>query len=83
MQWEDVCERVRSYLSREIRMDGVLDDDDLFARGIVTSLFAMQLVLFVESEFALAIENEDLDMRNFRSVAAISKFVIRKKNGSD
>ncbi|MEU6718031.1 acyl carrier protein [Nonomuraea sp. NPDC046802] len=51
---------------------------DLFETGQVSSLFALQLVMFVESEFAVAVEDEDLDLANFRSVAAIESFVLRK-----
>ena len=37
----------------------------------------MQLVLFVEKEFGIAIENEDLDIDNFRSIQAITELVER------
>jgi phosphopantetheine binding protein len=42
------------------------------------SLLAMQLVAFVEKEFGLAVEDEDLDLDNFRSIRAIADFVARK-----
>jgi methoxymalonate biosynthesis acyl carrier protein len=38
----------------------------------------MQLVLFVEKEFGIQIENEDLELHNFQSVNAISQLVARK-----
>jgi acyl carrier protein len=56
----------------------VADDEDLFASGLVNSLFAMQLVLFVEKEFSIKVDNEDLDLDNFRSVSAITGFIQRK-----
>ncbi|HAG98785.1 MAG TPA: acyl carrier protein, partial [Ktedonobacter sp.] len=40
--------------------------------------FAMQLVLFVESEFALIVDNEDLDIDNFRTINAIVQLIERK-----
>jgi len=78
MNREDIERRVREYLASAIRTDDLDDGDDLFATGVVTSLFAMQLVLFVESEFHVPIENEDLDMENFRSIRSISAFVTMK-----
>ena len=54
------------------------DDEDLFASGLVNSLFAMQLVLFVEKEFSIKVENQDLDIANFKSVNAITGFIQSK-----
>jgi methoxymalonate biosynthesis acyl carrier protein len=47
-------------------------------RGYVNSLFAMQLVAFLESEFHLRIDNEDLEIENFRSVNALVRLVEKK-----
>jgi len=38
----------------------------------------MQLVLYVEKQFNIKVENEELDLKNFNSVNAISEFVQRK-----
>ncbi len=69
---------VREFLARHIRGHQLQDSDDIFALGFVNSLFAMQLVTFVESQFAITIDNEDLDIENFRSVDAVAAFVARK-----
>jgi methoxymalonate biosynthesis acyl carrier protein len=53
------------------------DDQDIFALGFVNSLFAMQLVLFIEKQFNLQIPNEELDIANFRTVAAMGALVER------
>lgn len=73
---------VRSFLSRHIRGREVQDQDDIFGLGFVNSLFAMQLVTFVESQFQIRVDNEDLDINNFRSVDAIVGFVARKTGGA-
>jgi len=44
------------------------DKEDIFERGLVNSLFAMQLVMFVEREFAIVVERQDLDIRHFCSI---------------
>ena len=57
------------------------DDDDIFSRGLVDSLFALQLVLFIEKEFGIHVKGEDLDLDNFCSVNAMASFVSRKLGG--
>ena len=60
--------------------DADIDPDlNLFESGRVSSLFAMQLILFVEKEFGIEVANEDLDVNNFRSLNAISAFIMEKK----
>ena len=78
MHAEENRTKVREFLSRFIRANNFQNDDDIFALGFVKSLFAMQLVLFVESEFGLTVENDDLDLDNFRSVNAITGLIERK-----
>jgi methoxymalonate biosynthesis acyl carrier protein len=51
------------------------DGDDIFALGFVNSLFAMELVLFVETTFSFTIPNEALRLDNFRSVRAMTALV--------
>jgi methoxymalonate biosynthesis acyl carrier protein len=68
--------RIRTFLGN--RLPGELrDDEDIFETGLVNSLFAMQLVLFVEQEFAIEISNEDLERDNFRTVNSITGLVER------
>lgn len=69
--------RVREFLGQFIRHE-LSDTDDMFAAGYVNSLFAMQLILFLESEFALRVEDADLELDNFRSVERIERFVAGK-----
>jgi acyl carrier protein len=77
MSPDDIRKTILTFLEQFIDVD-VDDDEDLFASGLVNSLFAMQLVLFVEKEFAVKVENEDLDLANFRSVSAITGFIAHK-----
>ena len=54
------------------------DDDNIFESGLVNSLFAMQLVSFIEEEFEISIENEELDLDNFKDVNSIAALVSSK-----
>jgi methoxymalonate biosynthesis acyl carrier protein len=71
-------ERIRAFLTRFFRDHALGDDEDIFATGYVNSMFAMQLVQFVEGEFGVAVENDDLELDNFRSLNAIAALVERK-----
>lgn len=70
--------RIAAYLSRFFPVQDLADDDDIFELGFVSSMFAMQLVSFVEHEFGITVENEDLELEHFRSISALDAFVTRK-----
>lgn len=53
--------------------------DNIFETGLVNSLFALQLVTFIESHFDLSIEDDDLVPENFDSVLAMVSFVESKR----
>ncbi|MFJ8053142.1 acyl carrier protein [Streptomyces luteogriseus] len=74
--------KIGEYLSRFFPVQDLKDDDDIFQLGFVSSMFAIQLVSFVEHEFGLTIDNDDLELDNFRSVAALDAFVTRKLSAS-
>ena len=71
-------EKIKVFLSRFFQNHDLKEDEDIFALGFVNSLFAMQLVLFVEQEFKIAVENEDLDLENFKTINAIARFIEQK-----
>jgi methoxymalonate biosynthesis acyl carrier protein len=69
---------IRNFLSEHITSYDLQDDDDFFALGLANSLFAMQLVLFVEQEFDISIDGDDLNLDNFKTINAITDLVKRK-----
>lgn len=50
---------------------------DLFAAGGLSSLFAMQLVVFLEKTYGIAIRGKDLRLDNFRTVVNMVALVER------
>lgn len=72
-----IKQKIRNYFSQTISSP-VDDEDDVFGLGIVDSLFALQLVLFVEQAFDIQVEGDDLDLDNFCSIQAICSFVEAK-----
>lgn len=75
--------KIRSFFLRYFRDRELEDEEDVFKLGFVNSLLALQLVSFVEKEFGVTIEDDDLDLDNFRSVAAIDALIERKSAGDE
>jgi len=71
--------KIADYLARFFPGQTLKEDEDIFSLGFVNSMFAMQLVTFVEQTFDVTIENEDLELDNFRSIAALSNLVAKKR----
>ena len=78
MNANDIKTKSGGFVSQYLNNAEVDPSLDLFSSGMVNSLFAMQLVLFVEKEFGVAVQNEDLDYENFKSIDAIAEFVGKK-----
>ena len=74
----DLKTKIRSFLNRFFKQSEIGDDDNFFELGFVNSLFAMQLVMFIEKEFKIEIDNEDIDMKNFSTINNISQIILKK-----
>ncbi|HEX7306359.1 acyl carrier protein [Lentzea sp.] len=57
-------------------------DVDLFASGVVSSMFAMELVVYVEKTFDVMVLGEDLAVDNFRTVNKMTDLVLRLSENS-
>src|SRR5699024_6091544 len=51
----DRKEKIKQFLSKLVRNHDLQDDEDIFARGFINSLAALQLVNFLEKEFGIAV----------------------------
>ncbi|TKI55060.1 acyl carrier protein [Brevibacillus antibioticus] len=72
--------KIRTFLTRFFRKRELRDDEDMFALGFINSLFAMQLVMFLESEFSIELNNDDLDLENLKSINAIAELIEKKQS---
>lgn len=79
MSREQIINPVREFLQRYVGDTDIEVDEEIFATGLVNSLFAMQLVLFLENNFNLNVSDEDLDLKNFKSLNSIANFVLIKQ----
>ncbi|WP_341716404.1 acyl carrier protein [Micromonospora sp. FIMYZ51] len=78
MTRDDARARVRQFLEPHFGTHELRNDDNLFQLGYVNSLFAMQLVAFVEKEFRIEVQSSDLEIENFQSIEAIARLVEAK-----
>ncbi|RKD31350.1 acyl carrier protein [Lacrimispora algidixylanolytica] len=74
-----IKEKVREFLSRFLRNYNVADDENLFDNKLVNSLFAMQLIVFIEREFEIALTNDDFQLENFQTINSIATLIELKK----
>jgi acyl carrier protein len=81
-QATEVRRSIRQFIERAAPQ-GVRDDDDIFELNVVDSLFAMQLVLFVEDAFSMQVEQHELDIKYFSSIDALTSFVLSKLSVAD
>ncbi len=55
----------------------ISESEDIFRLGFVNSLFAMELVMFIEKQFGLTIPNDELQIDNFRTAKSMAGLVER------
>jgi methoxymalonate biosynthesis acyl carrier protein len=78
---KEVKDLVRGFINNSVNINMLGDDDNLFESGLINSLFAVQLMTFVERKFGIEIGMDDLDIENFKSISATAGFIARKSAG--
>lgn len=78
MERREIKEAIRGFIVDSVAIPDFDDDENLFESGIVNSLFAVQLMTFVERTFELEVQTDDLDIENFKSLNATADFVRNK-----
>ena len=71
---------IKNFILESVNIPDLQDDDHLFESGIVNSLFAIQLMTFLEKSFKIEVTMDDLSMDNFQSINATSLFIERKQS---
>lgn len=74
----DVQAEIRSFIAGRYPQSSIGDDEDIFAVGFINSLFALELVMFIEKTFGITIPTSDLQLDYFRTVAAMAALVERQ-----
>jgi methoxymalonate biosynthesis acyl carrier protein len=78
---EAIAGALLSFLAKRIKTE-VAPDQDLFKSGLVSSMFAMELVVHLEEAYDIAIIGPELKLDNFRTVEAMTALVLRLRGAS-
>ena len=74
----DYKESLKQYIQEEfVRKRGgeIKEDEDLLSSGVIDSLGILQLVSFMEEQFAMEIPSEDVVYENFNSIETMLSYL--------
>jgi methoxymalonate biosynthesis acyl carrier protein len=74
---DTVKDQVLAFVRDRYPQVEITASQDIFQLGFVNSLFAMELVMFVEKTFGVTIPNDELRIENFRSAESMAELVDR------
>jgi methoxymalonate biosynthesis acyl carrier protein len=69
--------QILGFITSRFPQAGVTESEDIFSLGYISSLFAMELVMFIEKAFAITIPNDELRIDNFRTAESMTGLVGR------
>lgn len=75
---KEVYQQLKEFILKVSRKKDIGDEDDIFDGGIVNSLFAMQLIIFLEKQFDIHIDGTDLKIENFKNIKSIISYIESK-----
>jgi acyl carrier protein len=76
-------DRLRRFIVDAFFVDCFSDDDSFLRSGIIDSTGMMELVTFVEREFAIKVADDELIPESLDSLARVSAFVERKQGATN
>ena len=80
----DVRSEIRRFLGEELRRElGTLSDrDSLLEAGILDSLGVLELVGFIERQYAVEVTDDEMMPDNFDTIDAIVSFVQGRRSSA-
>ena len=80
---QNTIDTLKAYISKDLlQSDATLADDSLLIEsGILTSLQTIELVGFIDAEFGIEVEPEEINEEEFRSLRTIAALIERKRVG--
>ena len=80
----DVREKVLGFITRNFYVadPAALGDDTSFLdSGIIDSTGVLEVVAFLETEFGIQVEDEEMLPQNLDNIGAMTAFIARKRGG--
>lgn len=79
MDTKDTKEIILGFFKERGKAEGLGYETDLFKGGYINSLFALEMVVFLEDTFKIKIRNKDITEKNFKTIENIADVVERSK----
>ena len=82
----DFREKIRRYLVEKVLEEPEFTltfDEPLLENSVIDSTEIVRLILFIEGEFGIEVDDDEVTLDNFGSINDISAFVDRKSRASE
>ena len=77
-----IADKLRAFILTDVWVEGkpedLVDDTPLIERGILDSLGIWNLVSFIEEEFAVTVDDEELIPEHFGTISRITSLIEAK-----
>lgn len=73
----DTRELIFNFFTQRKMADGLTYDTELMDSGKVNSLFALEIVLYLEKTFKIRLKGKDINKNNFRTINTMAELVER------
>lgn len=72
--------QLQEFVVRSLGKPDLAGSDDIFEVGEATSLYSMELVLFIEEKLGIPLDDDDLQRDNFSTIDAMASLIERKSD---
>lgn len=80
MNKDQIASRIRSFVEENflyMRPDLELaNDESLMGKGVVDSMGVMEMIEFLEEEFGVVVDDDDITEENLGTIDRIAKYVV-------
>ena len=79
-----IKEKIKSYIFKSAHAENgkIMDGSLIFKEGYFDSMGFIMMITFIEEEFSIRTNDEDLIEENFESINAITDYIQRKRQPS-
>ena len=78
----DIENIIKEYVAKDLLFSDngfeYSNDDSFLEEGIIDSTGVLELVLFVEEEFGIAVEDQDVTRENFDSINELANYIRQR-----
>lgn len=71
----EVKSKVLQFIKRYAKVTEINEEENIFEMGFINSLFAMQLILYIEKEFNITVDNDELGTDKFNTLRSICQYI--------